>query len=108
MSTSNTVTVCVPHRLTKDEARRRIQGQFVQLRTQTAGLMTQLDEHWSGDDMTFTAHIVGAPVTGRLRVEDTQVRVEVDLPWFLAALANSVRQAVAHQTHQLLEHRQTA
>jgi hypothetical protein len=68
--------------------------------------MTGLDEHWAGDQMTFTAHVVGAPVTGRLSVEDRLVRVDVDLPWFLAALAGTVRQAVEQQTHQLLEHRQ--
>jgi hypothetical protein len=101
----NTVKISIPHQLGREEAKKRIQGHLGELRSQSAGLITQFDERWSGDAMEFTAAVVATPITGRLQVEDQVVRVEVDLPWLLAALANGVKQAIETNTRQLLEHR---
>jgi putative polyhydroxyalkanoate system protein len=101
----NTLKFSIPHQLGREEARRRIQGHLGQLRTRSAGLVSQFDERWSGDSMNFTAVVIASPVSGKLQVEEQVVQVEVDLPWLLAALAGSVQQAIESNTRQLLEHR---
>lgn len=103
-SRSKTVKISIPHPLGRDEAKRRIQGQLRQLRNQSAGLITAFEERWSGDVMELTAAVLATRITGRLRVEEQLVDVDVDLPWFLAALTSAVRQAIESNTRQLLEH----
>lgn len=104
----NTMKVSIPHQLSREEARQRIQGQLGQLRQQSAGLIGSFEERWSGDAMDFSAAVMGTPICGKLQVEDRAVHVEVELPWFLAALARPVTQALESNTRNLLEHRTPA
>jgi Putative polyhydroxyalkanoic acid system protein (PHA_gran_rgn) len=106
-TTMRTLKISIPHQLGKEEAKRRIQGHFGHFRSQSASLMTQFDEHWSGDDMNFDATLLAAPITGHLRVEEELVDVEVDMPWFLAALSSAVRKVIEPNTRHLLEHHST-
>jgi hypothetical protein len=97
------IQISVPHDLGRQEAQRRIRGHLGEFRGQSAGLISRFDENWSGDNMEFTAWVLGTPITGRLQVEDQVIHAEVDLPWFLQALAGSVRQAIETNTRLLLE-----
>jgi hypothetical protein len=97
------IQISIPHDLGRQEAKRRIEGHLGELRQQSAGLIGRFEEHWSGDSMEFTAAVLGTPITGRLQIEDQVVDVEVDLPWFLAALASGVRQTLESNTRLLLE-----
>jgi putative polyhydroxyalkanoate system protein len=95
------LTVTIPHQLGRPEAKRRIQDQLAQVKQQ-AGSYGKLDETWQGDRMDFTVSVMGQSFTGRLQVEDQQVRLEVALPAMLAMLAGSVRQRIEEQGRKLL------
>ena len=43
------LTATIPHRLTRSEAKRRIQEQLGSARRQYAGLLSDLKETWAGD-----------------------------------------------------------
>src|SRR4051812_25219311 len=86
-SAMSNLTATVPHKLTRDEAKRRIQDQLGQLRQQQGQLLQNLQETWTGDRMDFSVAAMGQTVTGHLVVEDQAVQVEVALPWMLAMLA---------------------
>lgn len=96
------LTASIPHQLTRAEARRRIQDQIAQLRREHGDLLGGLRESWEGDAMTFTAAVMGQSISGRVDVEDQAVRVEVALPWLLAALAGGARQQIEQQGRRLL------
>jgi hypothetical protein len=61
-----------------------------------------MQEEWVGDDMNFTIGAMGQSVTGRIAVMDNSVRVEVDLPWILAAIADKVRGQIEKKGSQIL------
>lgn len=100
---NKTVTVTIPHRLGAVEARRRLQQGITQLRTQYAGQVASIEERWEADHMEFQAGLLGQTLTGRLDVQAESVRVELDLPWMLAVLAEKIRGEVEQRGRKLLE-----
>lgn len=102
---SETVSISIPHRLTREEAHRRIENGFERVTQQMAGKMVSVDQRWSGDRMDFSAHIMGQAVSGNLDVRDTTVELEVQLPWLLASMANLFKSRLKKETTLLLEHK---
>ena len=56
---------------------------------------------WTGDRLDFGMSLAGQ--TARGLVEDTRVRIELELPWVLAAIAKRVRGAIDQRGRGLLE-----
>jgi hypothetical protein len=104
------VTVSIPHALGKDEARRRIEEGFGKMRQQIAGgatggfaAMMSFQDRWEGDRLHFEGGGLGQKVTGRLDVMADAVRVELDLPEILAALADKIAGRLKSEGQKLLE-----
>jgi hypothetical protein len=100
------VHVNLPHSLGKDEARKRIDEGFGRMRQQmTSGLagMLAFQESWEGDRLNFEATSLGQKLTGRLDVRADAVDIEVDLPDFLAALAERIQGSLKKEGQKLLE-----
>ena len=98
------ITITIPHKLGKAEARRRIGDGFSRLGQQlAAGPITGMQQAWDGDRLGFSAHAVGQRVSGRLDVGETDIRIEVDLPPLLAGLADIIAGRLRKQGRLLLE-----
>jgi hypothetical protein len=96
------LNVAVPHRLGREEAKRRIQSHLVQTRQEFAHLVAQVKEDWQGDELNFTFLVVGQSISGKLLVEEQLVRIEVPLPWLLAQLSGSVKPLIEQRGRKLL------
>lgn len=103
MQTSRPVTITVPHKLGRQEARRRLEGAAGQIRTQLSGIATVTDEMWVGDTLTFRIAAMAQTVTGRIDVMEEQVVVELELPWMLSMLAEKLKGKISRQGSILLE-----
>ncbi|HVT26380.1 MAG TPA: polyhydroxyalkanoic acid system family protein [Lacipirellulaceae bacterium] len=104
------ITVTIPHTLRKDEARRRIQEGFVQLRQQITGGVGGVlgkaivfQERWEGDRLRFEGTGLGQKMTGRLDVRDDAVEIQIDLPEILAAIADRIIGRLKIEGQKLLE-----
>ena len=105
---SRPVSVTIPHKLGRDEARRRLEEGFGRLRQQMTGGMVGMlacHERWEGDRLHFEAGALGQKVTGRLDVSEDSVRIEVDLPEILAMLAERITGKLKDEGRKLLEQR---
>jgi hypothetical protein len=105
---SRPVTVSVPHKLGRGEARRRVEegfGQLVRQMTGGMGGMVACHERWEGDRLHFEANALGQKMTGRLDVAEESLRIEVDLPEILAALAERITGKLKEASRKLLEQR---
>lgn len=98
------ITVTIPHKLGKAEARARIIAGFDKLTEQIGGAhIAKFQQAWAGDQLHFSAQGLGQTVTGRVDVGETELRIEVDLPAFLAGLANKISGKLKEQGRLLLE-----
>ncbi len=97
------ISVNVPHKLTREEARQRIDEGFGKVQQQIAGNSVNMEQNWHGDRMAFTAGAMGQTITGNLTVSDSNVRIELDLPWFLAKLSGGIQEKMKKGTTLLLE-----
>ena len=100
---AETVKVDIPHKLTREAARARIEGGFSRLRQDMLGGMVKFEDKWEGDHLDFRARVMGQTVTGRLDVLDDNVHVEIDLPGFLAAIAGKLKGRLQKEGTRLLE-----
>ena len=100
---SKPVVVNVPHDLGREEARRRLQTGFARIREQIGGKALDFDERWEGERLHFNAGALGQKVSGRVDVMETSVRIEVDLPWMLAAIAQKLQGRIQQAGTLLLE-----
>jgi hypothetical protein len=98
--------VNIPHALGKDEARRRIDEGFGRMRQQMVGgmgAMLSFQDRWEGDRLHFEGGGLGQKLTGRLDVMVDSVRVELDLPEILAAIADKIAGRLRTEGQKLLE-----
>lgn len=100
---ADTIKIDIPHKLTRDVARQRITEGFGRMRNQAVGGMLKFEDTWNGDRLDFRAGMLGQKVVGRLDVLDDHIHVEVELPTFLAAIANKVKATIAREGQVLLE-----
>ena len=100
---SKPVVVDIPHELGREEARRRLETGFSRIRQQALGQALSVDERWEEERLHFSAAAFGQTVTGKVDVFEKTVRIEVDLPWFLAAIAEKVQRRIKRESTLLLE-----
>ena len=99
---NETITVRVPNKHSKAEARRRIEGGFDKVTEQIGG-KAQVEQSWDGDTMRFKAAAMGQSIDGTLIVREEEVQIDVSLPWLLARLAGPISEKLEKNTTILLE-----
>src|SRR5580704_11266985 len=100
---SQPLLVSIPHRLGRSEARRRLDSGVGRLRPELGALLSGLDYHWEGDTLNFVASAMWQRITGRIEVLDDVVRIEIDLPWVMQLLADTVARRVRSRGIALLQ-----
>lgn len=100
---SRPVRINIPHELGATEARRRIDEGVDKLVAQAGGGMAKISKTWEGDRLSFVAEGLGQRITGRLDIAEKEVRMEIDLPTFLAMIANKITGRVRKEGQILLE-----
>lgn len=100
---SRPLIVLVPHRLGRQEARRRLDSGIDRLQRELSVLLSELDYYWQGDTLNFTASAMWQRLTGRIEVLDDALRVEIELPWMMQFLRDAIRKRVQGRGIALLE-----
>ena len=92
--------VSIPHSVGQEEAMRRLR--FARA---TANLpILKFDEQtWTDHHMSFKARAIGQAVSGTVDVGESDVRLEVQLPWLLQRFAELVQTRFKERTTVLLE-----
>ena len=100
---AKSITLSIPHRLTADEARSRIQSGLAELREKHSANLGNVQENWNGNHMEFRLTAVGQTISGRVDVLADAVKVDVDLPWLVAMMAEKFRPRIEAEARKMLE-----
>ena len=97
------IQVDLPHKLGRDEARRRIANNIHKLKDHIPGGASHVDSNWIGDDLNLAIHALGQAVEANIAVEENRVRVRVMLPGMLAMFAQPIQAMLQKKGNILLE-----
>ena len=98
------LVVSIPHRLGREEARRRLKAGLTRAATSIPVLKVD-EERWQDNRMVFRVRALGQAAAGHLDVEDDHVRLEVTLPWLLQRFAEVAQVAIQNRGRLLLTKR---
>jgi hypothetical protein len=96
------ITVDIPHKLGRAEARQRLANGVGQLGSIIPGAAITANR-WDGDTLTFDVEGLGQRLATRIEVFDDHVRATLDLPPFLAFMGEKLRAAIASNGRKLLQ-----
>ena len=96
------IQVDLPHKLGRDEARRRIASNIHKLREHIPG-GANVESAWQGDELDLAINALGQAVSAKIGVEETKVRVAVMLPGMLAMFAGPIEAMLQKKGNVLLE-----
>ena len=88
---SNSIVITVPHRLGAKEAKRRIVEQIELLRRNYIDKLAYSEVNWNSDTANLRVVAFGQTAIAQVYVLDDALRIEVQLPWILAALTGRIQ-----------------
>jgi hypothetical protein len=100
---SQPLVVTIPHRLGKEEAARRLRSGLGAARTRYGHVLQVQEETWAGDSLTLRVSALGQSANGVIEVAEDHLRLEVQLPWLLAKLGETIKGVVRREGTLLLE-----
>jgi len=86
-----TVSITLPHNLGAAEAKRRVQAQMDRLCAEYVDKIGHSRVTWTGDSAKFDVSALGQVSNGTIAVFQDSLRIDVQLPWILAALSGKVQ-----------------
>ncbi|HUZ91904.1 MAG TPA: polyhydroxyalkanoic acid system family protein [Methylocella sp.] len=87
----NAIVITVPHNLGVAEAKRRLAEQLEHLRRDYIDKLAYSEVNWDTDTADLRVVVFGQTVTGKICVMSDSLRIEVQLPWILAALTSKIQ-----------------
>ena len=97
------ITVTIPHKLGRSEARRRIDTGFAKILHQVPGSAGTCSQRWDGDRLIFALDAMGQAVSGAIDVLDHAVTMEIELPGMLGLLAGALKNRLQSAGQLLLK-----
>ena len=96
------IEVDLPHKLGKEEARRRIANNIHTLQEHIPG-GAQVQSGWTGDQLNLDVAAMGQSVAATIDVMDDKVRLKVLLPPMLGMFAGMIQAGLQKKGSVLLE-----
>lgn len=87
---SRSIVMTFPHDLGVPEAKRRISERFDLVKSQYMDKIGHAELAWVADVAHMRVAALGQTATAEVDVKPAEIRVEVHLPWLLAAMAGKI------------------
>ena len=95
------IQVDLPHKLGREEARRRIAGNIHKLEKQIPGGANVMSS-WQGDELKLAVKAMGQSIDANIDVQESVVRCKLMLPPMLAMLARPLEAMLKAKGNELL------
>jgi putative polyhydroxyalkanoate system protein len=94
--------VRVPHTLTKDDARSRLERFAEMLEAKFANQVSDLQQSWDGDTLKFHFKSYGIPLDGGITVADKELNVAGDIPFTAMMFKGKIESAIREQLEKIV------
>jgi len=99
---SRPINVDLPHKLGRDEARRRIAGNIDQLAGHIPGGTAEVNSRWEGDTLHLDVGAMGQSINAEIAVDERVVHCKFELPGMLAMFAGPIEAFLRRKGGDLL------
>jgi hypothetical protein len=96
------IDVDLPHKLGREEARRRLATNIHKLKDHIPGGATHVDSNWVGDRLNLNVHAMGQSVEAQIDVEEAKVHCRIQLPGMLSLFAAPIEAMLKSKGSDLL------
>ena len=96
------LNMAVSHKLTQDEAVKRIKNLLNEVKTRHADKISDLHEEWDGNMGKFRFSAMGFHVSGTLTVNASQVEISGNLPFAAMLFKRKIQSAITDRAEKLL------
>jgi len=96
------LNMAVSHRLSQDEALRRIKTLLGETKKQFADKISNLHEEWNGNTGNFSLSAMGFPVSGTLTVKSSEVQLSGHLPFAATFFKGKIASVIRERAEALL------
>ena len=97
------IEMSIPHKLTQEEAQRRIQELLPKMKSDFGGQVKDLREEWNGNTGKFSFTAMGFSVSGTLTVNDSSVDLDGDLPFAATLFKGKIKSVIEEKAQQILK-----
>lgn len=94
--------VRVPHQLTKDEARTRLERFVEMLQQKFEGQVSDLTQSWEGDKLGFRFKTYGIQLDGGITITDSELNLAGDMPFSAMMFRGKIESAIREQLERLV------
>ncbi|MDP3554160.1 polyhydroxyalkanoic acid system family protein [Methylocystis sp.] len=99
---SNAITVTVPHDLGVEAAKARVSEQLSKMQREYVDKVAHSEVTWAGDIGTVRVTALGQTATAQITVLKDLLRIDVQLPWVLAAISGKLQQFISRNAGDAL------
>jgi hypothetical protein len=92
----------IPHQLTQDEALKRIQSHFGEMKNDFGDKISNLQEEWKEYTGTFSFSFMGFSVSGTMSVNPSEVKLSGSLPLAATLLKGKLESTIRERAKTLL------
>lgn len=96
------LNITVPHKLSQNEALRRIKTLLGEVKAQFTNKIKDLSEQWNGNTGTFSFSVMGFSVSGTLVVKDSKVELFGNLPFAATFFKGKIESTIRERARSLL------
>jgi len=94
--------VQVPHSLTQQEARSRLERFADMLQQKFQNQVSDLQQSWDGDTLRFHFKTYGIPLAGGITVSDQDLKVDGDLPFSAMMFRGKIESSIREELERLV------
>ena len=92
----------VPHQLSQEEARQRLDRFVDILRQKFQDSVSDLEQSWEGNSLRFKFKSYGIPLSGTIAITDNALKVDGDLPFTAMLFKGKIESAIKEQLTRLV------
>lgn len=96
------LTIAVPHGLTAEEAKERLQSLFTKIKEKYGDQVSNLEESWDGNKLAYAFSTFGFNIKGDMNVEPNEVQVNGSIPFAAMMFKGKIEQTVREQLEKTL------
>jgi putative polyhydroxyalkanoate system protein len=94
--------VKVPHNLTQEEARSRVERFAEMLRQKMQDKVSDLEQTWDGDTLNFSVKTYGIQLKGGIVVKDNELDLNGDLPFAAMMFKGKIESEIREQLERIV------